>query len=236
MAVLYLIHKQKRKNLELKERTWIMTTFRKRHDIVAYHRTVLDDDRISLGAKGLFACLVSNGTETVDLEMHDMLAMTSSTTNETHAALRELVTYGYLKKSGDCFELTDDPGTDDLTLKPMNGPKQNAFSVYEKYALPTGMQQTLLVEYISKLSDEVVCYAIEQTVKATNGKLPFNYLKKILDKFEDQGITSIATAKSLKKQIRTDEDAVFQSGRFVNKERDKYGRVKSFRRGGEKHD
>lgn len=207
-----------------------MTTFRKRHNnIVVYRRQVIEDNRISLEAKGLFACLAGNSTDTEELELRNMLAMTSSTADETHAALRELVTYGYLKKSGDCFELIEEPEADGLMLKPMNGPKQNAFSVYEKYALPTGMQQTLLVEYIRKLSDEVVCYAIEQTVRATNGKLPFNYLKKMLDEFEDRGITSVATAKSLKKQVRTDKDTVFQSGRFVNRERDQYGRVKSFR-------
>lgn len=67
-----------------------MTTFRKRHDIVAYRRTVLDDDRISLGAKGLFACLVSTSTETEDLEMHDMLTMTIITTNNNDAELHRI--------------------------------------------------------------------------------------------------------------------------------------------------
>lgn len=64
-----------------------------------------------------------------------------------------------------------------------------------------GFTMPQLVEYVDKLGDELVRHAIEYMSNSAP-KASFNYLKRILDSYENTGITTVEQAIELEKAFR----------------------------------
>lgn len=78
--------------------------------------------------------------------------------------------------------------------------RQNAFELYQiTVGILTPMQSQLLSEYIHKLSDEVVGYAINLMANQTERR-SFNYLNRILMRYESMEINTVEKAKELEKK------------------------------------
>ncbi len=78
--------------------------------------------------------------------------------------------------------------------------RQNAFELYQiTVGILTPMQSQLLSEYIHKLSDEVVGYAINLMANQTERR-SFNYLNRILMRYESMEIDTVKKAKELEKK------------------------------------
>lgn len=78
--------------------------------------------------------------------------------------------------------------------------KQNAFELYQiTVGVLTPRQYPILNEYIRKLSDDVVKFAINSMTNQTSTP-NFNYLNRILMKYEQLGIHTIEQAEKLEKQ------------------------------------
>lgn len=77
---------------------------------------------------------------------------------------------------------------------------QNAFELYQiTVGILTPMQSQLLSEYIHKLSDEVVGYAINLMANQTERR-SFNYLNRILMRYESMEIDTVEKAKKLEEK------------------------------------
>lgn len=78
--------------------------------------------------------------------------------------------------------------------------RQNAFELYQiTVGILTPMQSQLLSEYIHKLTDKVVGYAINLMANQTERR-SFNYLNRILMRYESMGIDTVEKAKELEKK------------------------------------
>lgn len=78
--------------------------------------------------------------------------------------------------------------------------KQNAFELYQVVVgILTPMQSQNLSEYIQNLSDDVVKFAINSMTNQTS-KPNFNYLNRILMKYEQLEIHTVEQAEELEKQ------------------------------------
>ena len=76
---------------------------------------------------------------------------------------------------------------------------QNAFELYQiVVGILTPMQSQNLSEYIRELSDDVVKFAINAMANQTEQR-SFNYLNRILMKYEQLGINTVEKAKALEK-------------------------------------
>lgn len=70
----------------------------------------------------------------------------------------------------------------------------NAFTAFQMSgATLNGFTMPQLVEYVDKLGDELVTHAIEYMSNSAP-KASFNYLKRILDSYENAGITTVEQA------------------------------------------
>ena len=77
---------------------------------------------------------------------------------------------------------------------------QNAFELYQITAgILTPMQSQNLSEYIRELSDDVVKFAINSMANQTERR-SFNYLNRILMKYEQLGINTVEKAEALEKE------------------------------------
>lgn len=71
----------------------------------------------------------------------------------------------------------------------------NAFEKYQMYVgMLTGTQTPIFSEYVQKLGDEVVSYAIDSMLDYTSNP-NFSYLESVLKRYERQGINSVEKAK-----------------------------------------
>ena len=79
---------------------------------------------------------------------------------------------------------------------------QNAFELYQiVVGILTPMQSQNLSEYIRELSDDVVKFAINAMANQTEQR-SFNYLNRILMKYEQLGINTVKKAEALEKKLR----------------------------------
>ena len=77
---------------------------------------------------------------------------------------------------------------------------QNAFELYQiVVGILTPMQSQNLSEYIRELSDDVVKFAINAMANQTEQR-SFNYLNRILMKYEQLGINTVKKAEALEKK------------------------------------
>lgn len=77
---------------------------------------------------------------------------------------------------------------------------QNAFELYQiVVGILTPMQSQNLSEYIRELSDDVVKFAINSMANQTEQR-SFNYLNRILMKYEQLGIDTVEKAEALEKE------------------------------------
>lgn len=77
---------------------------------------------------------------------------------------------------------------------------QNAFELYQiVVGILTPMQSQNLSEYIRELSDDVVKFAINAMANQTEQR-SFNYLNRILMKYEQLGINTVEKAEALEKE------------------------------------
>ena len=80
------------------------------------------------------------------------------------------------------------------------GNNQNAFEKYQIYVgMLSGRDTPIFIEYVHKLGDEVVCYAIDNMLSQT-ATPNFNYLNQILKKYERLGIHTVEQAEELEKK------------------------------------
>lgn len=78
--------------------------------------------------------------------------------------------------------------------------RHNAFELYQiTVGVLTPTQNQILSEYIQNLSDEVVQFAINSMANQTERR-SFNYLNKILMRYEQLGIHTVEQAEKLEKQ------------------------------------
>ena len=78
--------------------------------------------------------------------------------------------------------------------------RQNAFEKYQIYVgMLSGRDTPIFIEYVHKLGDEVVGYAIDNMLSQT-ATPNFNYLNQILKKYERFGIHTVEQAEKLEKQ------------------------------------
>lgn len=79
---------------------------------------------------------------------------------------------------------------------------QNAFELYQiVVGILTPMQSQNLSEYIRELSDDVVKFAINSMANQTEQR-SFNYLNRILMKYEQLGIDTVEKAEALEKEYQ----------------------------------
>lgn len=81
----------------------------------------------------------------------------------------------------------------------------NSNSAFELYQIHVGMlsgkQTPIFVDYIQKLGDEVVQFAINLMLDQTS-RPNFNYLQRILMKYEGLEVTSVEKAKEIEEQFK----------------------------------
>ena len=78
--------------------------------------------------------------------------------------------------------------------------RQNAFELYQiTVGVLTPTQNQILSEYIQSLSDEVVQFAINSMANQTERR-SFNYLNRILMRYEQLEIHTVEQAEKLEKQ------------------------------------
>lgn len=100
----------------------------------------------------------------------------------------------------------------------------NAFEKYQIYVgMLSGTQTPVFSEYVQKLGDEVVSYAIDNMLDYTR-KPNFNYLRKILDKYEQLGVDSVEKAKGLDEKHKE----VGAKRKNTNKRKPKIEKVNDF--------
>lgn len=94
----------------------------------------------------------------------------------------------------------------------------NAFTAFQMSgATLNGFTMPQLVEYVDKLGDELVRHAIEYMSNSAP-KASFNYLKRILDSYENAGITTVEQAIKLEKAFREKREQRRQSNSYKPKQ------------------
>ncbi|TGY55468.1 DnaD domain protein [Ligilactobacillus murinus] len=94
----------------------------------------------------------------------------------------------------------------------------NAFTAFQMSgATLNGFTMPQLVEYVDKLGDELVRHAIEYMSNSAP-KASFNYLKRILDSYENTGITTVEQAIKLEKAFREKREQRRQSNSYKPKQ------------------
>ena len=82
------------------------------------------------------------------------------------------------------------------------GNSKNAFELYQIHVgMLSGKQTPIFVDYVQKLGDEVVQFAINLMLDQTS-RPNFNYLQKILMKYESLKVTSVEKAKEIEEQFK----------------------------------
>ncbi|MDO5883882.1 DnaD domain protein [Ligilactobacillus animalis] len=92
----------------------------------------------------------------------------------------------------------------------------NAFTAFQMSgATLNGFTTPQLVEYVENLGDELVRHAIEYMSNSAP-KPSFNYLKRILDSYENAGITTIEQAVKMEDGFRKRREQRRQSNSYTN--------------------
>lgn len=92
----------------------------------------------------------------------------------------------------------------------------NAFTAFQMSgATLNGFTMPQLVEYVENLGDELVRHAIEYMSNSAP-KPSFNYLKRILDSYENAGITTIEQAVKMEDGFRKRREQRRQSNSYTN--------------------
>lgn len=100
---------------------------------------------------------------------------------------------------------------------------QNAFELYQiVVGILTPMQSQNLSEYIRELSDDVVKFAINAMANQTEQR-SFNYLNRILMKYEQLGINTVEKAEALEKEHRTKKKPKKKVVKRQNKPSEEWG-------------
>ena len=93
----------------------------------------------------------------------------------------------------------------------------NAFTAFQMSgATLNGFTTPQLVDYVDRLGDELVRHAIEYMGNSAP-KPSFNYLKRILDSYENANITTIEQAIKLEENFRQQRENRRQSNSYTNK-------------------
>lgn len=96
----------------------------------------------------------------------------------------------------------------------------NAFEMYQiNVGMLSGTQTPIFLDYVQKLSDEVVQYAIDLMLNQT-ARPNFKYLQKILMKYESLNIHSIEKAKQIEEQHQSKVKRKTQTRKSVKKKRE----------------
>lgn len=94
----------------------------------------------------------------------------------------------------------------------------NAFTAFQMSgATLNGFTMPQLVDYVDSLGDELVRHAIEYMSNSAP-KPSFNYLKRILDSYENAGITTVEQAIKLEKAFREKREQRRQSNGYKPKQ------------------
>ena len=118
--------------------------------------------------------------------------------------------YKNVKENNTSINNTSNNNSYTTTTEQHNNP-QNAFENYQIHVgMLSGMQTPIFSDYVQKLSDEVVSYAIDNMLDYTN-KPNFNYLRKILSKYEQLGIDSVEKAKELDEKHSKKQEEIHQA-------------------------
>lgn len=100
----------------------------------------------------------------------------------------------------------------DTNTKYIDSKSNNAFELYQIHVgMLSGTQTPIFIDYVQKLGDEVVQYAINLMLDQTS-RPNFKYLQKILMKYENLNVHSVDEAKEIEKQYT--EQAEKRSQRF----------------------
>lgn len=100
---------------------------------------------------------------------------------------------------------------------------QNAFELYQiVVGILTPMQSQNLSEYIRELSDDVVKFAINAMANQTEQR-SFNYLNRILMKYEQLGINTVEKAEALEKEHQTKKKPKKKVVKRQNKPSEEWG-------------
>lgn len=92
----------------------------------------------------------------------------------------------------------------------------NAFTAFQMSgATLNGFTTPQLVEYVDNLGDELVRHAIEYMSNSAP-KPSFNYLKRILDSYENAGVTTIEQAIKMEEGFRKRRDQRRQNNSYTN--------------------
>lgn len=92
----------------------------------------------------------------------------------------------------------------------------NAFTAYQLTgSMLTGKTMPIFVDYVDRLGNDLVCHAIEQmSLQATRPN--FNYLKRILDSYENSGITTVEQAVKIEEQFENKRQQRTKSNSYNN--------------------
>ena len=100
---------------------------------------------------------------------------------------------------------------------------QNAFELYQiVVGILTPMQSQNLSEYIRELSDDVVQFAINAMANQTEQR-SFNYLNRILMKYEQLGINTVEKSEALEKEHQTKKKLKKKVVKRQNKPSEEWG-------------
>ena len=100
---------------------------------------------------------------------------------------------------------------------------QNAFELYQiVVGILTPMQSQNLSEYIRELSDDVVKFAINAMANQTEQR-SFNYLNRILMKYEQLGINTVKKAEALEKEHQAKKKTKKKVVKRQNKPSEEWG-------------
>lgn len=96
----------------------------------------------------------------------------------------------------------------------------NAFEMYQiNVGMLSGTQTPIFLDYVQKLSDEVVQYAIDLMLNQT-ARPNFKYLQKILMKYESLNIHSVDKVKQIEKQHQLKMKRKVQTRKPIKKKRE----------------
>ena len=100
---------------------------------------------------------------------------------------------------------------------------QNAFELYQiVVGILTPMQSQNLSEYIRELSDDVVKFAINSMANQTEQR-SFNYLNRILMKYEQLGIDTVEKAEALEKEHQAKKKPKKKAAKRQSKPSEEWG-------------
>lgn len=93
----------------------------------------------------------------------------------------------------------------------------NAFVAYQMSgATLNGQTMPMLTDYVQRLGNDLVCHAIDiMSVQAEHPN--FKFLQRILDSYENTGITTVEQAIEVEKQFKAKREQRRQSNSYTNK-------------------